>query len=78
MQGAVPKVSKPSMLFSEDFLHLADFLSDLPTDLFGPAFGFQIWTVRRLSDLLFNFTFHLVKRAFCLVLSALLHGLSPW
>jgi hypothetical protein len=44
------------MLFSEDFLHLADFLSDFPADLFGLAFGLQIWTVRRLSDLLFDFT----------------------
>jgi hypothetical protein len=27
-------------LFSKDFLHLADFLLDLPTDLFVLAFGF--------------------------------------
>ena len=65
-------------LFSENFLNLADFLLDLPTDLFDLAFNFQIWIVRRSSNLLFSFTFHFVKCAFCLVLSALLHGFSPW
>jgi hypothetical protein len=48
------------MLFPEDFLHLADFLSDLSTDLFCLAFGFQIRAVHRLPNLLFNFAFPLV------------------
>src|SRR5579864_3425582 len=71
------KPSTCDMLFSEDFLHLADFLLDLPTYLFDLAFGFQIGIVRRSSNLLFNSTFHLVKLSSCFVLSASLHWLSP-
>src|SRR5579864_6585083 len=71
------KPSTCDMLFPEDFLHLADFLLDLPTYLFDLAFGFQIGIVRRSSNLLFHSTFQLVKLSSCFVLSAPLHGLSP-
>src|SRR5579872_339750 len=64
-------------LFSEDFLHLADFVLDLSTYVFDLAFGFQVGIVRSPSNLLFDFAFHLVKLSFCSILSALLHGLSP-
>src|ERR1035437_4809186 len=50
-------------LYPDDFLHLADFLLDLPANLLALAFGFQLGIVRRSSNLFFNFTFHLVKRA---------------
>lgn len=69
--------AEPSPLRSEAFLHLADFLLDLPPDLFDLALGFYVGIVCCCSsNLLFDFTFHLVKRSFCFVLSALLHGLG--
>src|SRR5450759_5881683 len=63
--------------FFDDFFQLADFLLDFPGNLFAKTFGFQVGIVRRSSNLLFNFTFHIVKRSFCFVLYALLHGSSP-
>ena len=75
--SADSRQAEPSTLFFEDFLHLAYFLLDFPAYLFDLAFGFQVGIVRRSSNLLFNFTFQLVKLSFCFVLSALPHGLSP-
>jgi hypothetical protein len=34
------RIAETSSLFAEDFLYLADFLLDLPTDLFKLPFGF--------------------------------------
>ena len=51
------------MLFSEDFLHLADVLLDFPAYLFVLAFGFQVGIIRHLSCLLLNLTLHFVNLA---------------
>ena len=47
-------------LFPEDFLHLADFLLDLPGYLFGCAFAFQVGIVRQLAHLFLNLALHFV------------------
>jgi len=37
---ASSRQAEPSTLFSEDFLHLADFLLDFPAYFFANTFGF--------------------------------------
>src|SRR6185437_11363671 len=62
---------------SDDLLHLADFLSNFPADLFALAFGLQVGIVRGSSNFLFNAAFHFVQPSIRFVLDALLHGLFP-
>jgi len=56
-------------LFPEDFLHLADFLLDLPTYLSASAFAFQVGIVRQLAHLFFNRALHFVNLACDFILS---------
>jgi hypothetical protein len=51
------------ILFSEDFLHLADFLLDLSAYLFAGAFAFQVRIVRQLAHLFLNGALHFVNLA---------------
>ena len=64
------------ILFSEDFLHLADFLLDLPAYLFTGAFVFQVGIVRQLAHLFLNRALHFVNLACDLILSTWLHLLA--
>ncbi len=51
LNGSDPRQAEPYPLFSEDLLHLADFLLDLPTYLFDLTFGFYYSNKRvRLVD----------------------------
>jgi hypothetical protein len=68
----------PFLLFAESFLRLADFLLDLPTDLFGSAFRLQTSFICRASDGLFHFAFHFVEGAFRIIFGASPHLLSPF
>ena len=60
-------------LFPEDFLHLADFLLDLPVYLFASAFAFQVGIVRQLAHLFLNRALHFVNLACDFILSTWLH-----
>jgi hypothetical protein len=60
-------------LFPQNFLHLADFLLDLPAYLFASAFAFQVGIVRQLAHLFFNRALHFVNLAGDLILSTWLH-----
>src|SRR5487761_340303 len=62
-----------STLFSEDLLHLADFLLDFSAYLFILAVGFQVGIARQSSCLLLNLTLHFVNLARYLILSTWLH-----
>ncbi len=56
-------------LFPEDFLHLADFLLDLPLYLFASAFAFQVGIVRQLAHLFLNRALHFVNLGCDFILS---------
>jgi hypothetical protein len=75
-----PSTTKPppipldgKSLFPEDFLHLADFLLDLPAYLFTGAFVFQAGIIRQLTYLFLNGTLHFVNLACNFILSTWLH-----
>ena len=61
------------LLFSEDFLHVADFLLDFAGDLFVGAAISQVGVADRFAALLFHFSFGFTDIAFDLVFGARFH-----
>src|SRR5450432_4670219 len=64
-------------LFFQDLFNLADFLLELACELFTLTFRLQARIVGDLADLLFHFSFSLVKLAFQFVLRTWFHLCSP-
>jgi hypothetical protein len=52
-----------------DFLHMADFILDLPGHFFSGTFAFQVGIVRHMTDFLLNRALRFVDHACDLVLS---------
>ena len=50
---------------------MSDFLLDLPTGLFNPAFGFESWIVGNSTRELFEISLHLMGFALQFILGAL-------
>jgi hypothetical protein len=71
--GFDSRQAEPPTLFSEDFLHLADFLLYRPACLFANTFGFQVGIVRQLTHFFLNLALHFVNLACDLILSTWLH-----
>ena len=64
-------------LFPEDFLHLVDFLLDLPVYLFASAFACQVGMVRQLAHLFLDRALHFVNLACDFILSTWLYLVAP-
>jgi hypothetical protein len=68
---------EPDYLLLQHLFNLADLLLDFAGEFFVFAFGRQFGVVRNLSGFLFEFTFHVMQRAFDLILRARFHLVFP-
>ena len=57
-------------LLPNDVLDLVDLFLNLPINIFGLAFGFQVSVPDHFSDGFLDLAFHLAQLAFCVVLGA--------
>jgi hypothetical protein len=60
-------------LFAEGFLHVADFILNLPGYPFGQAFAFQVGIVRHLARLFLDLALYFVNLACDFIFNAWLH-----